>query len=116
MICITLKGNPYSTNNIYYRAWARWFIKPNARKMKESYVAQAKMQYKWLPLTSEISVYIRIYFWDKRTRDWDNFHKLSQDALAGIIYENDSQIKLATVQIMPVDKENPRIELIFDEM
>lgn len=84
--------------------------------MKESYVIQAKQQYKWLPLTCELSVYIRIYFWDKRVRDWDNFHKLSQDAIAWIVYENDSQIKLATVEIMLIDKENPRIELIFEEL
>ena len=115
-IHITLKGNPYSTNNIYYRSWARGFIKPNARKMKDSYVIQAKQQYKGKTLKNELSVYIRIFFWDKRTRDWDNFHKLSQDALAGIVYENDSQIKLATIQIMPIDKENPRIELILDEI
>ena len=84
--------------------------------MKESYILQAKDQYKWKPVSCELSAYMRIYFWDKRTRDWDNFHKLSQDALAWIVYENDSQIKLATIQIMPIDKENPRIELLFDEI
>lgn len=38
------------------------------------------------------------------------------DALSGVVYEDDSQIKLATIQIMEIDKENPRIEIIIDEI
>jgi Holliday junction resolvase RusA-like endonuclease len=33
------------------------------------------------------------------------------DALTGIIFDDDSQIKKATVEIMEIDKLNPRIEL-----
>ena len=44
---IILQWNPYSTNNIYYRAWKHWFIKPLAKQLKENYIIQAKQQYKW---------------------------------------------------------------------
>ena len=37
------------------------------------------------------------------------------DSLTGIVFEDDSQIKLATVQIMPPDKDQ-RIEIILDEL
>lgn len=88
----------------------------DAKTLKNSYILQGKMQYKGQPIKTLLSVYIRLYFKDKRVRDWDNWHKLSMDSLTGIVYEDDSQIKLATIQIMPIDKENPRIELIFDEL
>lgn len=91
-------------------------MKKEAKELKDSYILQAMIQYKGQTLKTTLSVYIRIYFGDKRVRDWDNFHKMSMDALSGIVYEDDSQIKLATIEVMEVDKENPRIELIFDEL
>lgn len=92
-------------------------MKKEAKQLKDSYSIQAKMQYKWKPVTENMSVYIRIYFWDRRIRDWDNWHKLSMDSLTGIVYEDDSQIKLATIDIVEwFDKKNPRIDLIFEEL
>ena len=41
---------------------------------------------------------------------WDNFHKLSMDALNGIAYEDDSQIKQVTVA-MAYDKQKLRMRL-----
>lgn len=38
------------------------------------------------------------------------------DALTWIVYEDDSQIKLATIEIMQIDKKNPRIEIIIKEV
>lgn len=38
------------------------------------------------------------------------------DSLTWLVYYDDSQIKVATVQMMPKDKENPRIEIIIDEI
>ncbi len=113
---IILKGKPISTQHAYGQSGKIRFMTPDAKSLKNSYILQARYQYKGLPLKTLLSVYIRVYFWDKRVRDWDNYHKLSMDALTGIIYDDDSQIKLATIQIMEVDKENPRIELIIDEL
>ena len=56
-------------------------MKKEAKELKDSYCLQAKMQYKGKPVNGLLSVYIRVYFGDKRVRDWDNYHKLSMDAL-----------------------------------
>jgi endodeoxyribonuclease RusA len=44
-------------------------------------------------------MHITLYFGTKRKADWDNFHKLSCDALSGIAQEDDSQIKQVTVAL-----------------
>lgn len=49
-------------------------------------------------------------------RDIDNYGKILLDSLTWIVYEDDKQIKLMTIQIMNPDKNNPRIELIIDEL
>lgn len=111
MVAIILKGNPISTNNCYYHAGkGLTFIKPKAKALKEDYKLQAKRQYKGKPIESDVEMYIKIYFGDKRNRDWDNYHKLSQDALNDIVLVDDSQIQKATVE-KHYDKDNPRIEI-----
>lgn len=113
---ITLKGKPISTQHAYGQSGKIRYMKPDAKLLKYSYSVQARNQYKGSPLSSNLSIYIRLYFSDKRVRDWDNWHKLSMDSLTDILWIDDSQIKLATVQIMEVDKKDPRIELIIDEL
>lgn len=113
---IILKGNPISSQNAYWQHGKIRYMKKWAKATKDSYILQARNQYKAPPLCDNLSVYIRLYFKDKRVRDWDNWHKVSMDSLTWIIYEDDSQIKLATIQIMEQDKENPRIELIIDKV
>lgn len=86
-------------------------MKQSAKDRKEQYQWEAKSQYqKRAPLTGELSIGIRLYFGDLRKRDWDNFHKLSMDALSGIVWEDDSQIKKCFVEVF-YDKKNPRIEV-----
>lgn len=116
MVSITLLGQPISTNNCYYHAGrGLTFIKPKAKKLKESYTQQIRKQYKNKPLTKNLSIEVILYFRDKRSRDWDNFHKLSQDSLNKIVWVDDSQIQKATVTKF-IDKNNPRIEYkIYEE-
>ena len=112
---ITLKGKPISTQHAYWQRGKARFMKDDARDLKNSYILQTKNQYKGSPLNDNLSVYIRLYFPDKRVRDIDNYWKLLLDSLTWIVYEDDKQIKLMTIQIMEVDK-NSRIELIIDEI
>lgn len=117
MISITLKWNPISSQNAYWQHGKIRYMKPTAKATKDSYIIQAKNQYKAPPLNDLLSVYIRLYFKDKRVRDWDNWHKVSMDSLSGITWIDDSQIKLATVdQIYWYDKDNPRIEIIIEKL
>jgi Holliday junction resolvase RusA-like endonuclease len=54
---------------------------------------------------------IALYFGTKRKSDWNNFHKLSCDALTGIVYLDDSQVQRVLVD-KRYDKVRPRIEIV----
>lgn len=88
----------------------RGYMKAECVTLKEAYQWEAKSQWKKGLLTGDIELTIRIYFGTRRKADWDNFHKLSMDALTGIIWEDDSQIQIAHVS-KHYCKENPRIEI-----
>ena len=62
------------------------------------------------PLEDELSVSVRFFFGTKRKADLDNFNKLWQDALTGIVYEDDSQIGELHLY-RDHDKTRPRIEV-----
>lgn len=116
---ITLLGKPYSTSSIY-RSICRGkfpcvYLTDKGKYLKESYMWQAKSQWKNKPLTTQLKVNIITYHGNKRKNDWDNFHKLSMDALTGIVYEDDSQIQEAFVK-KAYSKENPRIEISIEEL
>lgn len=92
------------------------YMVTKAKNLKEDYQWQVKKQWNNKPLLSGfIKVQIVTYHGDHRKNDWDNFHKLSMDALTGIVYEDDSQIKEANV-IKEYDKLNPRIEIDLQEI
>jgi Holliday junction resolvase RusA-like endonuclease len=83
---------------------------PKARALKNDYIYQIKNQYKKKPLSNNLELNIKLFFGDKRQRDWDNYHKLSQDAMNKIVFNDDNQIQKATVEKF-YDKDNPRIEI-----
>jgi hypothetical protein len=53
---------------------------------------------------------VTIYFPTKRHSDWDNFRKLSMDALSGIVWEDDRQISMRQSCVRRSIGDNPRIE------
>lgn len=109
-IRIILKGKPKSTQWIYAQSGRIRFMKKEAKALKEYYSLQAKQQWKGKPITGLLEVMIRVFYYTKRRIDWDNWHKLSMDSLTGIVWEDDSQIRKATV-ILGYDKNDPRIEI-----
>lgn len=114
MFSVTLKGVPQSTNHVYKHAcrggFSRVYMSADGRALKEDYQWQAKGQFHGEPLRGRLSIDVTIYFATKRKVDWDNFHKLSMDALTGIVWEDDSQIEEARVR-KAYDRHNPRIEI-----
>jgi Holliday junction resolvase RusA-like endonuclease len=116
---LVLHGEPKSTQHIYGLAcrgrFPQKYLTPEGKRLKEQYQWEAKAQWKGKPLAGDIDVSITLYFGTRRRADWDNFHKLSMDALSGIAYEDDSQIKQATVALA-YDKERPRIEVTCSGM
>ena len=116
---LILKGRPHSTGSMY-KSHCRFgfptvYITAKGRALKEDYQWQAKQQWKGKPLSGRLSVVINTYHDNHQKNDWDNFHKLSMDALSGIVYLDDSQIEEAVI-IKRYDKKNPRIELIINEL
>jgi Holliday junction resolvase RusA-like endonuclease len=111
------QGEPKSTQRIYGLVCngrvPRRYMTEAGKRLKWEYQLEARSQWRGKPLTGDISVSITLYFGTKRKADWDNFHKLSCDALSGIAYEDDSQIKQVTVALA-YDKQNPRIELVVE--
>jgi len=85
-------------------------MKKRPRQQKDSYIAQANSKYKWSILYCDIVIEANIYFWDRRTRDIDNYNKLWMDSLSGILYEDDKQI-IGLILYKHYDKENPRITI-----
>lgn len=116
---IILKGSPRTTNTLYATvcrgSFPTRYMTKGGKDLKDDYSWQAKSQWKGQPLEGNVEVGIKIYFATKRKADWDNFHKLSMDALTGIVWVDDSQIQKATVEKF-YDKENPRIELEVSEL
>lgn len=107
---IILKGKPISTSHAYGQKGRIRYMTKEARTLKEDYTWQAKNQWRGEVLKDDLEVYIKLFFNNKLRRDWDNWHRLSQDSLQGIVFENDVQIQKATVEKF-IDKENPRIEI-----
>ena len=107
---ITLTGEPRSTNNIYRHGRGISYMTKEGKALKTSYQWEAKAQWRGKPRSDELEVWITLFFGTKRKSDWDNFHKLSMDALTGIVWEDDSQIIYAHVE-KQYDKRNPRIEI-----
>lgn len=111
---IILTGKPMSTNSIYKTIcrgnFPNRYLSAKGKALKEDYQWQAKQQWRSEPLKCPISVVINTYHDNHRKNDWDNFHKLSMDALTGICYEDDSQITSAVVT-KEYDKLKPRIEI-----
>ena len=111
---ITLKGNPKSTQHIYASVcrgrFASVYMTKEGKDLKIDYQWQAKAQWKEKPLTENIGVKVGLFFNNKRKRDIDNYNKLWQDALSGIVYEDDEQIQEMFIY-KKICKGNPRIEV-----
>lgn len=111
---ITLSGNPKSTNHIYKSTCrggsSSVYMTAEGKALKEQYQWEARSQWKGKPLKGELEVTVRLYFGIARKSDWDNFHKLWQDALNGVVWLDDSQIVVAHVY-KHYDKHKPRIDI-----
>jgi Holliday junction resolvase RusA-like endonuclease len=113
MEMITLRGNPISTNMVYRRNKFVMYMSAVGKQRKIEYQWQAKTQYKGEILKGPVGIEINLFFKNNLRRDWDNWHKLTMDALTGIVWEDDSQITDVIVR-KKIDKENPRIEIIIN--
>ena len=116
---ITLLGEPRSTGSIYKiqtkGMFATTYVTKAGKDLKASYQKQAKEQWKNNLILGEVRMEMFLWFGTKRRCDIDNFNKLAFDALTGIVWEDDSQVKILTIKKL-YDKQNPRIELDITEI
>jgi Holliday junction resolvase RusA-like endonuclease len=86
------------------------YLIKEGKALKESYQWEAKSQWRTPRLQGPVALSVRFFFGTKRKADLDNFNKLWQDALSGIVYDDDSQI--AELHLYrDYDKARPRIEI-----
>lgn len=111
---IFFKGQPLSTQHIY-RSVCRGsfpvrYMTKEGKELKEQYQLEARKQYKGKVMLADYDMEIILFFKDKRRRDVDNYNKLVLDALEGVVYEDDKQVKRLTVE-KRISVEDPRIEI-----
>ena len=76
-------------------------------------VAKINMMGKDL-FTGNISVELQFFLPDKRRKDWDNLAKNVMDAMNGIVYKDDSQVTMATIE-KAYDKNEPGVYVLITE-
>ena len=92
------------------------YMTKEGKRIKDNYYWQAKKQWQEeKPLKGGLEVEVLLYFGDKRERDIDNYNKIWQDALEGVVFENDKQIEKMTI-IKKYDAKNPRIEVFIKKI
>ena len=85
-----------------------------AKQVKQDYVNQITNQYDWDIVECDVNIIVDLYFKDNRKRDWDNWHKISMDALQWTVLKDDVQIQTALVK-KHTDPDNPRIEIFINQ-
>lgn len=110
MIKITLLGRPLSTNHIYATRGKIKYLRKPARELREYYIRHVNEQYRGQPITRPVSLMVHIYWFGKEP-DIDNVHKLSLDAMNGLVRLDDSQI--VEMKIIKMEKDNQDPRLVF---
>lgn len=113
-ILLTIPGQPVSKGRPrFFRGHA--YTPKNTRdyEKKVAVLALKALQESGLilPISETVAVAIRLYMGDDRRRDGDNMVKSITDAMNGIIYEDDSQIKQCYWEIFRTSKDQARAEV-----
>jgi len=110
IICkMTLKWQQISTQHAYGQRGKIRYMKKHAKDLKDWYIMQSKCSYRGPILEEPLDVMIDLHFYSNARRDWDNWHKLSMDALEWIVFKDDCQIQNALVRKREKCKYDPKI-------
>lgn len=63
------------------------------------------------PLDAHYRLHLRIFFPNRRTRDFSNVQKSVEDAMNKVAYHDDSQLVSFGPQDAFLDRDNPRVEV-----
>jgi Holliday junction resolvase RusA-like endonuclease len=114
---------PPSTQHIYnYRAIGRnkltKYMNPKAKKFKSELIKTIKAQLpdNWKPLNKDmrLNAFIELTFPTQHKHDVDNYSKLILDSMNKLVYDDDSQILLCSVN-KKYEKGEPRVRITICE-
>jgi Holliday junction resolvase RusA-like endonuclease len=116
LLALKIFGEPASKANsrkMVYIHGKPMFIKSEkalayAKAFKQQCVGGTSRQ-----IDGDVSVTIRIWYASRRP---DLDESLILDLLQGVAYENDRQVKEKHIYWMPVDKANPRCEIVVEKI
>lgn len=116
---------PPSANHSYRRAWIgkgekkrlAQVLTDKAKAWMEECALRARLTCRkalWSMTEPGVKVVVelRVFWPDDRTHDMNNLHKLTADALEGVVYANDRYALLRDMDF-EIDRANPRLELTW---
>lgn len=109
-----VEGNPVPKQS-YRAVKGGGYTDPRVKNWANTVAHVAKMNMIDKDLfTGNISVELQFFLPDKRRKDWDNLAKNVMDALNGIVYRDDSQVTMATIE-KAYDKNEPGVYVLIME-
>lgn len=75
-------------------------------------LVQSQVRGKRPRFTAPVAMTLRFYEPDRRRRDPSNLLKLIEDAMSGVVYDDDSRIHRQAWERAGVDRNNPRVEIV----
>lgn len=107
---IIYRGKIPSVNNMYSRnRQGRRFVSPSHRRFKDT-IGLLSLPFRKKKIAGRVKVWVRVKF-GRKGRDIANVLKPLLDALTGVLYNDDSQIDVCTVERIQSRKEE---ELIIE--
>lgn len=107
----------YNPKTRSYVSTGKRILSKEGRALKKTINAQAILQCEEQGWNKEALgddyVYMdAIVYFNRKGRDSDNIYKALQDSLEGVVYNNDTQVLVRTQKVL-IDRENPRVEVMF---
>ncbi|MBE3589992.1 MAG: RusA family crossover junction endodeoxyribonuclease [Firmicutes bacterium] len=124
MMRVVVPGVPPSVNHMYRRFTVRGRTMDVITREAQAWMQEVRTlaagacthaMWRCRPRGSKVRVRIWYYWPDRRRRDTHNTLKALLDALEGIAYEDDRDA-LPQVMDYAVDRGNPRIEMLIDDL
>lgn len=108
-ITLTIKTLPVGINASYKSGKGHFYKSKYAKIAQEAMAWEIRSQYRGKPLEGHVGLNIDLILSTDR-KDIDGPIKSIMDAMQGIIYENDNQVKDLHLT-KSTDRTNPRIEI-----
>ncbi len=94
------------------------YVKSRAKKYLEyknsiSWIAKTKIK---TPISASIFISVKVFINGKKQGDADNYLKTAMDGLNKIAYIDDIQVIKATVEKIPCEKKDERMEIRIKEV